>query len=76
LAKKHRIRVSHYWPDGQRTRIRCESESKADELKLRIQVAEIDGTWVGLRGVLTGNSEEDVVNLSRGPFSTIADKYF
>lgn len=75
LAKKQKIRVSHYWPDGQRTRLRCENQSKADELNLRIQLAELDGTWLGLRGVLIGNSDEEVVNLSRGPFNAVADKY-
>jgi integrase len=76
VAKKKGIQVSHYWPDGQRTRVRCESEAKVEELNLRIQLAEIDGTWLGLRGVLLGNRDEDVANLCRGPFLAVADKYF
>jgi integrase len=76
VPRKKRIRVSHYWPDGQRTRIRCENEAKAEELTLRIKLAEIDGTWLGLRGVLVGNRDEDVADLSRGPFTAVADKYY
>jgi integrase len=75
MTKAKKVQVNHYWPDGRRTRLRCENESKANELMLRIKLAELDGTWMGLRGVLLGKPDEDVVNLSKGPFTAVADKY-
>jgi integrase len=75
VARKNRIQISHYWPDRVRTRLRVDSEDKAEELLLRVKLAEIDGTWPGLRAALVGGKGDDAVSLARSPFELVADRY-
>jgi len=71
-----KIQVSHYWPDGLRTRLRCDTRAKAEELSLSVRLAEIDGSWLGLRTSLLSRLPDDAATISRGPFDVVVDKYF
>lgn len=62
------------WPDYLRNRIRLpDDERKANELRLRIELAIADGSWPGLRETLLAKKSPALIT---GFFGAVADEYF
>jgi len=62
------------WPDNLRNRIRVPAEeNRANEMRLRVELAIADGTWANLRQTLL---EKKTPDLLKGSFSAVADEYF
>ena len=72
--RKGKFVVDSKWPDGLRTRFRRASQEKAQELDLRIRLAMVDGSWLGLRASLEMPDEPE--KLASGLFRDVADLYY